>query len=368
MLKKEKKGLYIHIPFCKYICTYCDFCKKYKSKFDTKKYINNLIKELEKNKGEFSSINTIYIGGGTPSCINIEDLKILFTYINNNIQISNVKEYTIEANPDDISEQLVLFFKENNINRISLGVQTLNNKILQKINREHTFYDVQNAINIIYKHIYNLSLDFMFNLPNQTKEDINQTFEFIEKNKDQIKHISYYSLILEENTILNNESFKNMDPDYESDIYKLIQENLKNLKYFQYEVSSFAQTGYESKHNLKYWERKQYIGVGLGASGFINNIRKTNTKSINNYYKSLKNNDSKSIVFKERLTKEDIFYEKIYLGLRTIKGIDYTLLKNNNIKINENYFNIENDKISIKEEYFFLSNKIILDILEQTSF
>ncbi len=353
-------GLYIHIPFCKYICKYCDFCKKYSHSFDNKKYIELLLKELGFYKEYFKNIDSIYIGGGTPSSLDLYLLDELLSFLNDNINMDNIKEFTIEANPDDVNQDFVDLIVKKKINRVSLGVQTLNDEILRDIKRNHTSYDVQQALNFLNGNIDNVSVDFMFNLPNQTLEDIKETFLFIKKNNKTIKHISYYSLILEENTILNNENFYGLEEDEESEIYTTIQKELKSLSYNQYEISNFSKEGYDSFHNKKYWQLKEYIGVGLSASSYIFKKRYTTTRSMKDYVKSIQKGDL-CLINEEYIDEVENKRERIIFGLRTKKGIL------NDIKLTENlfkYFDIKGDYLSIKQEYLFLSNWLILEVLE----
>ncbi len=353
-------GLYIHIPFCKYICNYCDFCKKYTNTYDNEKYIKTLIKELEFYKEDFKKIDSIYIGGGTPSSLDLYLLDDLLTFLNKNLDMDNIEEFTIEANPDDVDQNFVDLIVEKKVNRVSLGVQTLNNNILKNIKRGHTKKDVQEALNFLNDKIKNISVDFMFNLPNQTLEDIEETFSFIEKNSKQIKHVSYYSLILEENTILNNENFYGLDEEQESNIYKTIQKNLEELSFNQYEISNFSKEGYSSFHNKKYWQLKEYIGVGLSASSFVSRKRYTTTRSMNDYVNSIQSGEL-CIVNEEYIDDTENKKEQIIFGLRTKEGIF------NNINLTENlikYFDIKDNFLSIKKEYLFLSNWLILQVLE----
>ncbi len=356
----NKKGLYIHIPFCKYICKYCDFCKKYNTTFDNDKYVEMLIIELSMYKKYFQNIDSIYIGGGTPTSLSLPALDKLLMFLNENIDMDKIKEFTIEANPDDVTESLTELLYKRNVNRVSLGVQSLNDNILKDIKREHTKEDVQNAINILSLKIENISIDLMFNLPNQTKRDIEESFLFLKKNNEKIKHISYYSLILEENTILYNEKFEGIEEEVESDIYTSIQKNLEDLSYKQYEISNFSKDGYESFHNKKYWDLKEYIGVGLSASSYIDQKRYTATRSIKDYIKCIENGNL-PIIYEEIIDDKENKKEKIIFGLRTKNGIA------KDIKISENlkeYLLIKDGKISIKQEYLFLSNWIILQLLE----
>ncbi len=353
-------GLYIHIPFCKYICKYCDFCKKYKNTYDNDKYIELLLKELDMYKNDFKKIDSIYIGGGTPSSLDFKLLEKLLSYVKKNIDLNKVKEYTIEANPDDINQDLVNLLYEKKVSRVSLGVQSLNDNILLDVKREHTKNDVQKAIDLLSLKIKNISVDFIFNLPNQTIRDIDDTFLFLKKNHDKIQHVSYYSLILEENTMLYNEKFIGFDEEIEDDVYKKIQYNLKELEYEQYEISNFSKKNFNSYHNKKYWELNEYIGVGLSASSYINDNRYTTTRSFNEY-ESFINKGSLAIINKEYINSKEKNKERIIFGLRTNKGIK------NNIKVNEKilkFLEIEEDNIRIKKEYLFLSNIIILELLE----
>lgn len=369
-IKEEKKveqnklGLYIHIPFCKYICKYCDFCKKYIKNYDTSSYVDSLILNLKMYEDYFYNISTIYIGGGTPSSLPLKDIEKLLKFLNNNINLTEVEEFTIEANPDDISEDLLHILSKYQINRMSLGVQSLNNKILKEIGRDHTKEDVENVINLIPKYIDNLNVDLMFNLPLQNKTDIQLDLDFIEKNQENITHISYYSLILEENTILYNQNFMHFSEDEEDDIYKYIQSKLKVIGYNQYEISNYAKEGFLSRHNMKYWTRGEYIGVGLGASGFLNNQRYTVTRSYQDYISSSLN--GKIELLEEELidSKEEI-EEIIMLGLRTNVGIHKKILIDNNIKVQDEYFIEQGENIIINPKYYFLSNEIILNILEK---
>ncbi len=356
----NKIGLYIHIPFCKYICKYCDFCKKYNHSFDNEKYINSLINELEMYSDKFQYIDSIYIGGGTPTSLEFSLLNKLLTYLNNNIDMQKVEEFTIEANPDDINVELVDLLVKKKINRVSLGVQSLNDKILKSVKREHTGEDVQKAIDILSAKIENISIDLIFNLPTQKKGDIEESFSFVKKNENSIKHISYYSLILEENTVLFNEKFEGLNEDKESDMYKFIQKKLLELSYKQYEISNFSKKGYESYHNKKYWELKEYIGVGLSASSYVLKKRYTNTRSMNDYLKYIKKGEL-PIIDEEFIDEKENKKEQIIFGLRTKDGIS------NDIELSDElikYFDIEEGKISIKKEYLFLSNWIILEVLE----
>lgn len=359
-------GLYIHIPFCKYICKYCDFCKKFVNTYDHTDYVEALIFEMDFKITDFSQIKTIYIGGGTPSALDEKALILLLNYLSEKINMKNIIEYTFEANPDDIKTKLVKILNINGINRISLGVQTLNDEILKDVGRLHTKQDVVNSLEIIHPIIKNISLDLIFNLPNQTFIDIEDTFNFISKYSNKINHISYYSLILENNTIFKFQEIENFNEDEEDIIYKLIQSKLKTLGYHQYEISNYSKENKESIHNLNYWNGSEYFGIGIGASQYFNKIRSTNTKSIKKYVENINNGFHEQIIFeKENINDKEEVYETIMLCLRTKFGISKKFVEENNLKLDEEYIEETNFCFRIKAKYLFLSNNIIIELLEQ---
>ena len=354
-------SLYIHIPFCKYICSYCDFCKKYVKNYDVNLYLENLEKEM-KLYGVKDEIKTIYIGGGTPSVLTPDQLIKLNKMINDNFNVSKDCEFSIESNPDDLNEDFLLAIKGIGVNRLSIGMQTTNEKILKLLNRGHKLKDVQDGLKMASEYIENISIDLMFNLPNQTLEDIDDSLNFIKENDQYLKHISFYGLIFEEHTILNTKEYEYLTEEEEVNWYLYIQKKLEDLGYIQYEISNYSKLDYNSIHNRVYWENKNYLGLGLGASSFINNTRFTNTKSVKQYYEKL-NNGIKPIVFEEVLSKRELDYDHIMLGLRTIEGIDYNIVKELNIDFGK--YKIEENRISIRKEDFYFSNQLILDILEE---
>ncbi len=358
------KGLYIHIPFCKYICSYCDFGKKYIQNQPVDEYIDCLIKELQMYQIK-DDVNTIYIGGGTPSSLSIKQLNKLFDAIFQNVNMVNIVEFTFEFNPDDVNVELLTFLKDNGVSRISIGAQTLNNCILNKVKRKHDGNDVQNAVLLSTKMFENVSVDFMFNLPGQTKADIIECLEFI-KNSN-IKHISYYGLILEDNTVFKIENNELWDEDYESEIYKFIQNELTAIGYEQYEISNYAMNGFESRHNKHYWNNNNYYAIGLSASGYLNNKRYTNTSSLQKYINDI-NAQKLPIASFETLTESDILYERIMLGLRHFKFFEISekmikFICNNSFLCNK--FDITNNKIRLKKEYYYISNSIIIELIEE---
>ncbi len=353
-------SIYIHIPFCKYICSYCDFCKKYINKQPVDKYLDYLEKEL-KTKYNDEPIKTLYIGGGTPSALSLNQLKKLTTIINT-INLEKNYEFTIEFNPDDLVEEKLLLIKQMGVNRLSIGVQTVNDELNIQNNRIHTMNQLKTGLKLTKNHIDNISLDFIYNLPNQSIKDIQASLDFISQYDEYITHISYYSLILEQNTILHTKEFVLKDEDIESKWYYYIVEELKNLGFEQYEISNFSKPGWTSKHNQVYWANQEYIGIGLGASGYQKGSRYTNTMALKDYFNKL---DAGLLptMLEEKITNYDYQQEQVLLGLRTTKGIKINTL--DNIDYDLKYFNVNNEQISIKPEYFFISNELIVDILDK---
>lgn len=358
------KGLYIHIPFCKYICSYCDFGKKYIKNQPVDDYVNNLITEIDMYN-PFTDVNSIYIGGGTPSSLSQEQLKRIFNKLDEVIDFKQIEEFSFELNPDDVSEEYLLFLKDNHINRLSIGAQVLNDNILKLLNRGHTSSDVDYAVNTATKLFDNVSVDFMFNLPNQTKTDIDSSIEFI-KNSD-ISHVSYYGLIFEDHTILSMENYKYWSEDYESEMYSYIQTELAKLDFEQYEISNYSRGDKKSIHNIHYWERDEYYGVGLSSSGQLGSKRYTNTYSLKDYISKIANNKF-PIKAVEELTADDVIFETVMLSMRhyTFVELDIELILY--IKGNEflhDKFDIEGNSARLKRPFYYISNQIILDLLER---
>lgn len=356
-------GVYIHIPFCKTICSYCDFCKM----FYNQKWINDYLDSLEKEidslyKGE--EVSTIYIGGGTPNCLSFNELERLFKIISKFNKAKNV-EYTIECNVELLNRAQVNLFKEYGINRVSVGVQTFNPKFLKLLNRHHTKEEVFNKINMLKDaNINNINVDFIYALPGQTLEDLDNDIKLFKELN--IPHISTYSLIIEKHTLLNNMNIKNIDEDLDFAMYNLINSRLNLYKH--YETSNFAKPGYESRHNLSYWENLNYYGFGLGASGYLGNIRYENTHSLTKYL------NGKYLEEKEELTKNETIENEFILGLRKINGININrFYKKYNIDIlSINIVNellkegkLINDGIHIKlnKDYIYTANGILMKFL-----
>ena len=341
------RGLYIHIPFCKKICSYCDFPKMVSSETNKEKYINRLFEELDHRKDDLNEISTVYIGGGTPNSLSIELLEKLLIRIQPYIEKS--KETTIELNPDLINIEQIQLLKKYGINRISLGVESFNNNHLKLLGRTHTKEIVYDKIKLLKENGFNnINIDLIFGIPGETLDDIKYNLKcFKELN---INHLSYYSLILEDKTIfsylIKNNKLDLLDDDLVADMYDYINKFMKDNGYNHYEISNYATSGYESIHNLLYWNTDEYVGIGLGASGYIKPYRYTNYKTLNEYL-----ND-----FTEDKTLIDISEEKnefFMLGLRKVNGVNLDLYKE---RFNSNPFYEFNIDRLIKNKLLILDN------------
>ncbi len=361
------KSVYIHIPFCNNICTYCDFCKIYYNKKYISLYLDELEKEI-KNKYNNELIETIYIGGGTPSCLNIDELNKLFDIIKI-FNIDNLKEFSIECNFDSINNEKLDIFKKNKINRISFGLESIdknNLKILGRFNDTNKIKDIIQYCKRI--GLNNINIDLIYGLENESIDVLKKDLDFV-KSLD-ITHISTYSLIIEDNTILKINNTKYIDEELDEEMYKVICSELKEFDH--YEISNFSKNkDYYCKHNLVYWNNLEYYGFGLSSSGYIGNIRYTNTRSINKY---LKHNYIKNNGIEELSIKDKIVYE-IILNLRTSTGIDldyFNILYRNKLDelydykemINRGLLVEENNHLKIPKDLWYISNSIIVELLE----
>lgn len=313
-------GIYVHIPFCKKRCLYCDF---YSTTLLDKReaYVKALLKEIEERKKEIDeSIRTIYIGGGTPSTLDAADIQRILKAIGTD----DAEEITMEVNPGDITEAYVQALRRIGVNRLSMGVQSFQDHLLQLIGRRHTAMQAIDAIHRAQDAGFeNLSIDLMYALPTQTMEQWKADIETALT--QNVQHISCYGLMYEEGTVLYNElmseRIKAIDEDEENAMYDYLCARLQQAGYVHYEVSNFALPGYESKHNSSYWDGTPYIGIGAGAHSYIGNVRSWNPNDINAYIQGTAVRES------ETLTSTDLYNERIMLGLRTHKGVPREAIK-----------------------------------------
>ena len=325
----EKVGCYIHIPFCQKKCYYCDFCAFMNIENRIDSYIKNLIKEIRLYQKKLSvEVDSIYIGGGTPSYIDPKYIKEIVNEVRK-FKISELKEFTIECNPNSISKEKLAIYKDLGINRISLGVQSFDDDVLKEIGRNHTADIALRDIEMIRKAGFdNLSFDLMLNLPGQTHKSIENDLNLVKKISPE--HISWYSLVIEEGSrfyALDKENKLNlMDDDLEVDIFSEIIDQLGKLGLNRYEVSNFAKKGYESYHNKKYWQGKGYIAFGMSGAGYLTNYRYTNIKNFI-YYENMISGGKLPIDEISYIDKKEREKEYIIFKLREISGINLATFK-----------------------------------------
>ena len=328
----EELGIYIHIPFCKQKCFYCDFCSFANKNEMQEKYVEAVINEIKNiTHKEKYTVTTIYFGGGTPSILYPEYIKNILQEIESSFEILDDAEITIEINPGTVNEEKLKKYKEYGINRLSIGLQSANDKILKKIGRIHDYKQFEETFFYARKCGFkNINIDLMIGLPTQAVEDVKQTLEkIIQKNPE---HISVYSLIIEEGTIIekmiNENKLQLPDEETERIMYWTVVNELKENGYNQYEISNFSKKTYESKHNTNCWKQKQYIGLGTSAHSYLNKKRYSNTNNIEEYIKNIQeNNISKNITIHEEQTEESTMNEYMLLGLRMIQGININEFK-----------------------------------------
>jgi len=321
----ERFGIYIHIPFCKKKCKYCDFISFSCDENIQEKYFKSLIEEI-KNKDilENKEITTIYIGGGTPSLVNSKYISQVLKEISKKFKISENAEITIEINPGTASKEKILEYKKCGINRISIGLQSTNDRILDLIGRIHNYNQFLDTYNIVKEEFENINVDLMLAIPTQTeKELIDSLYEVINLKP---KHISIYSLIVEENTeiknMLDNGTLKYVDEEIERKMYWKTKRILEKNGFKHYEISNFARNGFESKHNLDCWNQEEYLGFGVAAHSYMDNKRFSNIDNLQEYITNIENNEfSKNIIVHEEQTRESKAKEFMMIGLRKIEGI-----------------------------------------------
>ena len=356
--------IYIHLPFCSSICNYCDFPKVLYDKKMIKNYLTCLEQEI-KNRYKNELVKTIYIGGGTPTCLDTLELKQLLE-LTKILKKEKEIEFTIESNIESITPEKIKLLIQYGVNRISLGVQSFQDKVLKELNRHHNKKMIINVIKELKRNNFkNISIDYIYGINediNSVKEDINCFLSL------SIPHISCYSLIIEDNTIFKINGKRNIKEEIEEEMYRTIETLLEKNGYHHYEISNYATPGYESIHNINYWNNGEYLGLGLGAVSYINNIRRTNTKNLSKYLK------------KEYLTnelEEDLntrISNDFILGLRKIDGIskqefrkkyqkDILEIKEVKKLLKEGLLEETKETIKIPKKYIYASNEILIHFL-----
>lgn len=351
-------SVYIHIPFCSTICSYCDFPKIYSSICKKKDYLKSLKTEIQ-NEYAGEIIETIYIGGGTPSVLNVEELKELLEITN--LFQKDIREFTVECNVESITEEKLILMKSYGVNRLSIGVETFQEHLLPILNRNHTKEIAIQRIQLAKKYFKNINIDLMYAIPNQGLNDVKKDLDIFEHL--HLKHLSYYSLIIEPHTKLYNEKTEYVDADLDYKMYAYICKRLRS--YHHYEISNFSKKGYESIHNLTYWNNSEYYGFGMGASGYVNGVRYENTKNIHDYLSGV------TKIEEYKLTQKEKQQEEMFLGLRKLDGISTKKFEEKYQEKVENVFEIKDllkkgylkqhkDNLYIPKKYIYISNEILV--------
>ena len=379
----KTRGLYIHIPFCAKKCGYCDFTSLVGNGTQIDDYLSYLDKEfsLYKAGNLIDDIETIFIGGGTPSILSAGQLERLFSIIGENVDLSKLREYTMESNPGSLTRDKLELMKAGGLNRLSIGLQASQDHLLKFLERIHTYEEFLESYRLARLVGFdNINIDLMFAFQGQTLEDWRETLERVVSLEPD--HISAYSLIIEEGTKFFNMYEDGSLTDYDEDeyvqMYRYTIDYLADKGYGQYEISNFAKQDKECRHNLIYWDDREYYGLGLGSSGYLGGKRYTNYKNMFNYYKKLDAGE-RPIAFEETISNREKLNEYLILGLRKIEGISRTKYLDRLKKIDEDKYKenieiinsyiesghiiLEGDHIRLSQTGLEISDTISLDLL-----
>ena len=319
-MQTKPTSAYVHIPFCTQICYYCDFSKVFIKNQPVDSYLEHLIEEYDSY--DIKKLRTLYIGGGTPTALSAPQLAFLLEKLTDKLDLSYLEELTIEANPGDLDQEKIAVLKDSPVNRVSLGVQTFNDRMLKQIGRSHLEKDIyENIANLKKAGFDNISIDLIYALPKQTMEDVK--INVAKAIALGIPHMSLYSLILENHTVFMNRMRRGKLPlpkeDLEAEMFDYIIAELEKAGFEHYEISNFSKPGFESRHNLMYWDNAEYYGIGAGASGYVDGIRYKNHGPIRHYLQTVEAGNAR--VQEEVLTLNEKMEEEMFLGLRKKSGV-----------------------------------------------
>lgn len=381
---KESLSIYIHIPFCNSKCKYCAFISTVASEDDKKRYFTDLLNEVKLQARTYAkhySVASIYIGGGTPSCLDNYYIRDLLACLYKNFAVKNTAEITIEINPNSVDKTKIREYVLSGVNRFSIGLQSISPKILKDMGRTHTMLDFQKVVNEIREYgIKNISADLIIGYPGQKLIDIKETLAFLIKM--QIPHISTYMLQVEQGTKLKTLVDKGVvalpDEDLVVEMYDYIFETLSKLGYNRYELSNFAKPTYESYHNSVYWQRKDYLGLGLAAHSYIDGTRFANTENIVKYADYIENKQEVPIEMSKTLTEEELKEEFVMLSLRTKDGVnldEYKEIFNENLAFKKKatiaslikhgfLLLTNNNHLVCTNKGFLVLNQLILELID----
>ena len=379
-MENPHMGLYVHIPFCNRKCDYCDFVSYSMDEEAQHKYYDALCQEIDMMAPKFynKSFDTLYIGGGTPSIVYDGFIRDLAKKIFSTFKFVEGFEFTIEINPSSATEQKLLEYMQAGVNRISIGVQCLDSKVLRGLGRIQSVENVDKAFALLNKMNYtNIGSDVMIGLPNQTVKSVKQTIKYLLK--QNVKHVSVYTLQIENHTVLYEKvqrgKVKPLSDEKCIEMYNTVYKMLKKAGFIRYEVSNFSKPTFESKHNFKYWNEIEYLGLGVSSHSYIGNYRYNNTKRLDKYIEDIEIGEM-PVDSKEYLNFEERRTERIMLSLRMATGLDLDKFQEDfkedilrtradiiNKYIEMNLLKIEDGYLRITEHSFYISNKIILDLI-----
>ena len=319
-MQTKPTSAYVHIPFCTQICYYCDFSKVFIKNQPVDSYLEHLIEEY--HSYDIQKLRTLYIGGGTPTALSAPQLAFLLEKLTDKLDLSYLEELTIEANPGDLDQEKIAVLKNSPVNRVSLGVQTFNDRMLKQIGRSHLEKDIyENIANLKKAGFDNISIDLIYALPKQTMEDVKTNVA--KAIALDIPHMSLYSLILENHTVFMNRMRRGKLPlpkeDLEAEMFDYIIAELEKAGFEHYEISNFSKPSFESRHNLMYWDNAEYYGIGAGASGYVDGVRYKNHGPIRHYLQAVEAGNAR--VQEEMLTLKEKMEEEMFLGLRKKSGV-----------------------------------------------
>ena len=319
-MQKKPTSAYVHIPFCTQICYYCDFSKVFIKNQPVDSYLEHLLEEFQSY--DIQKLRTLYIGGGTPTALSASQLEVLLNGLTKNLDLSALEELTIEANPGDLDADKIAVLKNSAVNRVSLGVQTFDDKMLKKIGRSHLEKDIyENIDRLKLAGFDNISIDLIYALPGQTMEQVKDNVA--KAIGLDIPHMSLYSLILENHTVFMNRMRRGKLPlpkeELEAEMFEYIIAELEKSGFEHYEISNFSKPGFESRHNLMYWDNAEYYGIGAGASGYVDGVRYKNHGPIRHYLNAVEKGNAR--ITEEHLSQKEKMEEEMFLGLRKKSGV-----------------------------------------------
>jgi oxygen-independent coproporphyrinogen-3 oxidase len=325
------QAAYLHIPFCHHICHYCDFNKVFFENQPVDQYIEAMEKEMEHTVERHGKVplRSIFVGGGTPTALTASQLDHFLRVTRKHLSLAEGGEFTFEANPNELTGEKLQLLKDYGVNRLSIGVQTFNDKLLKGIGRVHTKNEAIQTIEAARKEGFqNLSLDLMYNLPGQTMEDFFETLE--QAFQLDVDHMSAYSLIIEPKTVFYNLMRKGQlhvpPQEEEAKMYDVLMKEMENYGFHQYEISNFAKAGFESRHNLTYWNNEDYYGIGAGAHSYVQGVRRANIGPIQKYMDAVFKNGL-AHTEEHTVTKAEMMEEEMFLGLRKTEGVSKEVFK-----------------------------------------